>query len=108
MRLTLEIIAAHYIRKKKVELFDIKISYRARLNAYSKKYFDPFRRGKRFDYEYEYEEKKTHSLSTAFFPFTKCYFTIFNINIKSILQIVLPYLLQGLVLHCVNRPSVYH
>jgi len=28
------------------ELFDIKISYRARLSTHSKKYFDPFRRGK--------------------------------------------------------------
>ncbi len=35
------------------ELFDVKISYRARLNTHSKKYFDPFRRGKRFDYNYD-------------------------------------------------------
>ncbi len=35
------------------ELFDVKISYRARLNTHSKKYFDPFRRGKRFDYYYD-------------------------------------------------------
>lgn len=35
------------------ELFDVKISYRARLNTHSKKYFDPFRRGKRFDYCYD-------------------------------------------------------
>ena len=35
------------------ELFDVKISYRARLNTHSKKYFDPFRRGKRFDYHYD-------------------------------------------------------
>jgi hypothetical protein len=36
-----------------IELFDVKISYRARLNTHSKKYFDPFRRGKRFDYRYD-------------------------------------------------------
>lgn len=35
------------------ELFDVKISYRARLNTHSKKYFDPFRRGRRFDYYYD-------------------------------------------------------
>lgn len=36
-----------------VELFDVKISYRARLSTYSKKYFDPFRRNKKFDYNYD-------------------------------------------------------
>ncbi len=36
----------------KLEIFHVKISYKARLKAYSKKYFDPFRRGKRFDYCY--------------------------------------------------------
>lgn len=36
----------------KIEIFHVKISYKARLKAYSKKYFDPFRRGKRFDYCY--------------------------------------------------------
>jgi hypothetical protein len=40
-----------------VELFDVKISYRARLNTHSKKYFDPFRRGKRFDYPYDINDK---------------------------------------------------
>jgi len=37
----------------KTELFDIKISYKAQLDTFSKKYFDPFRRGKRFDYCYD-------------------------------------------------------
>jgi len=37
----------------KTELFDIKISYKAQLDTFSKKYFDPFRRGKRFDYYYD-------------------------------------------------------
>jgi hypothetical protein len=36
-----------------IELFDVKISYRARLNTHSKKYFDPFRRGPKFDYQYD-------------------------------------------------------
>lgn len=36
-----------------IELFDVKISYKARLKTHSKKYFDPFRRGKRFDYYYD-------------------------------------------------------
>jgi hypothetical protein len=35
-----------------IELFDVKISYDKSLSTYSKKYFDPFRRGKRFDYNY--------------------------------------------------------
>ena len=41
----------------KIELFDVKISYRARLNTHSKKYFDPFRRGKKFDYSYDKRDK---------------------------------------------------
>ena len=36
-----------------IELFDVKISYTARLDTHSKKFFDPFRRGKRFDYQYD-------------------------------------------------------
>lgn len=40
-----------------VELFDVKISYRARLGTHSKKYFDPFRRGPKFDYNYDKTDK---------------------------------------------------
>ena len=40
-----------------VELFDVKISYRARLDTHSKKYFDPFRRGRKFDYQYDKIDK---------------------------------------------------
>lgn len=36
-----------------IKLFDVKISYKARLWTHSKKYFDPFRRGKRFDYHFD-------------------------------------------------------
>ena len=46
------------IKNDKIELFDVKISYRARLNSHSKKYFDPFRRGKRFDYYYDPNDKE--------------------------------------------------
>jgi hypothetical protein len=38
-------------------LFDVKISYKARLDTHSKKYFDPFRRGPRFDYHYDSDDK---------------------------------------------------
>lgn len=41
----------------KKELFDIKISYDAQLKSHSKKYFDPFRRGTRFDYYYDPKDK---------------------------------------------------
>jgi len=57
----------------KIELFDIKISYRARLNAYSKKYFDPFRRGKRFDYNYT--EDKTVETTLCQLNFFKWLFS---------------------------------
>ena len=41
----------------KKELFDVKISYDAQLKSHSKKYFDPFRRGTRFDYHYDTNNK---------------------------------------------------
>lgn len=46
------------------ELFDVKISYKARLNTHSKKYFDPFRRGKRFDYYYNTKNKNKYIETT--------------------------------------------
>lgn len=45
------------IRNNKKELFDVKISYNAQLKSHSKKYFDPFRRGTRFDYNYDINDK---------------------------------------------------
>lgn len=48
----------------RVKLFDIKISYKARLNTHSKKYFDPFRRGKRFDYYYNPNNKNEYIETT--------------------------------------------
>jgi hypothetical protein len=47
-----------------IELFDVKISYRARLNTHSKKYFDPFRRGPKFDYNYD-KTDKTKTVETT-------------------------------------------
>lgn len=48
----------------KVELFDVKISYRARLDTHSKKYFDPFRRGPKFEYQYD-NDNKTKTVETT-------------------------------------------
>lgn len=48
----------------KVELFDVKISYRARLNTHSKRYFDPFRRGIKFDYPYDSKDKSKVVVTT--------------------------------------------
>lgn len=38
---------------KNVDAFDVKISYKAQLKAYKKRYFDPFRRRKKFFYPCE-------------------------------------------------------
>lgn len=35
------------------EIFDVHISYKAQLKSYRKKYFDPFRRRKKFNYYYD-------------------------------------------------------
>ena len=43
----------------KIEIFHVKISYKARLKAHSKKYFDPFRRGPKFDYKYDLNDLAT-------------------------------------------------
>jgi hypothetical protein len=50
--------------KKKIDFenlgddaFDIHISYKAQLKSYKKRYFDPFRRRKKFYYNYNKEEK---------------------------------------------------
>jgi hypothetical protein len=40
---------------KNVEAFDVKISYKAQLKGYKKRYFDPFRRRKKFYYPCEKE-----------------------------------------------------
>jgi len=40
-------------KEKNVEAFDVKISYKAQLKAYKKRYFDPFRRRKKFYYPCE-------------------------------------------------------
>ena len=50
--------------RSEVKLFDVKISYHARLDTHSKKYFDPFRRGPKFDYNYDANDK-TKVVETA-------------------------------------------
>ena len=37
---------------KDLEVFDVRISYKSQLKSYRKKYFDPFRRRKKFKYHY--------------------------------------------------------
>jgi hypothetical protein len=55
---------------KNVEAFDVKISYKAQLKAYKKRYFDPFRRRKKFYYPCEkdgfinYENEDKHIYTT--------------------------------------------
>jgi hypothetical protein len=56
----------------KVEIFHVRISYKARLKAHSKKYFDPFRRGKRFDYHYDNNDQ------TKFIETTLCQLNFFK------------------------------
>ncbi len=56
----------------KNEIFDVRISYRARLKTHSKKYFDPFRRGKRFDYHYNKDDV------TKFVETTLCQLNFFK------------------------------
>lgn len=46
-------IKCHSYQSITSRIFDIKISYKARLKTHSKKYFDPFRRGNRFIYHYQ-------------------------------------------------------
>lgn len=40
-------------QSKDVDMFDIRISYKSQLKSYKKKYFDPFRRKKKFNYYFE-------------------------------------------------------
>jgi hypothetical protein len=45
------------LKNGNINIFDVKISYNAQLKSHSKKYFDPFRRGSRFDYNYDQKDK---------------------------------------------------
>lgn len=55
---------------KNVDAFDVKISYKAQLKAYKKRYFDPFRRRKKFNYPccdegyIIYEDESKHIYTT--------------------------------------------
>lgn len=44
---------------KESEVFDIRISYKSQLKAYKKRYFDPFRRRKKFIYYFNEKNNKT-------------------------------------------------
>jgi hypothetical protein len=39
------------------KIFDINLNYKSQLKSYKKKYFDPFRRRKKFNYNYDKQEK---------------------------------------------------
>jgi hypothetical protein len=43
---------------KNCEIFDVRISYKSQLKSYKKKYFDPFRRRKKFVYEFKDSENR--------------------------------------------------
>ena len=43
-------------QSKDVDMFDVRISYKSQLKSYKKKYFDPFRRKKKFNYHFDNEQ----------------------------------------------------
>jgi hypothetical protein len=45
--------------------FNVHISYKAQLQSYKKKYFDPFRRRKRLKFKYFFDKEKKISLCTT-------------------------------------------
>lgn len=46
------------------EVFDVHISYKAQLKSYKKRYFDPFRRRKKFHFYYDQEDKSKKLYTT--------------------------------------------
>lgn len=46
------------------EVFDVHISYKAQLKSYKKRYFDPFRRRKKFYYHYDTDDKSKKLYTT--------------------------------------------
>jgi len=46
------------------EIFDVHISYKAQLKSYKKTYFDPFRRRKKFYYNYDKQNNKKNVYTT--------------------------------------------
>ncbi len=60
----LDWFVTRYAKKHKVsyhmndERFNVHISYKAQLKSYKKRYFDPFRRRKKFNYVYDKENNK--------------------------------------------------
>ena len=51
------------VKKNNIEMFDVRISYRSQLKSYKKRYFDPFRRRKKFIYHFNDDE--SNSISTT-------------------------------------------
>jgi hypothetical protein len=49
---------------KDTEIFDVRISYKSQLKSYKKRYFDPFRRRKKFIYYFN-DGKNDNSISTT-------------------------------------------
>ncbi len=47
-----------------MEIFDVHISYKSQLKSYKKRYFDPFRRRKKFYYHYDTNNKELCILTT--------------------------------------------
>ena len=50
---------------KDTEIFDVRISYKSQLKSYKKRYFDPFRRRKKFIYHFEGEDHSHKSINTT-------------------------------------------
>ena len=46
------------------DIFIVHISYKAQLKSYKKRYFDPFRRGKRFAYSYDRKDRSKRLVTT--------------------------------------------
>lgn len=52
------------INKDDEDEFNVHISYKAQLKSYRKRFFDPFRRGTKFFYFYDKDDKKKKTLTT--------------------------------------------
>lgn len=57
------------------EAFDVRISYKSQLKSYKKRYFDPFRRRRKFNYYFESDKKKCIVTTLGQLNFFKWAFT---------------------------------
>lgn len=53
-----------YTNEKNKEMFNVHISYKAQLKSYKKRYFDPFRRRKKFNYSYDKDDESKKLFTT--------------------------------------------